>query len=86
MFVYLLWCLIYYFCFRDPNNPAAVSKPWPTFDLQSRFYLNLNTKPSIQSKMEATRTAFWTELAPRMLRGVHNFHTSTQNMFQNVLG
>lgn len=69
---------MHFFC-RDPNKPAAVPLVWPKFDNHSEYHLTLNTKLSIQNKMLATRTAFWTELALKELKDVHNFHTHAIN-------
>lgn len=63
----------------DPNKSSAVSLVWPTFDNHSEHYLNLNSRLSIGNKMEPTRTAFWTYLAPKMLKLVPKGYSLTAN-------
>lgn len=66
-------CLHILLC-SDPNKPVPVRKTWPEFDVHSEHYLDINTRLSVKSRMDAARTAFWTELAPKMLQNVHDFH------------
>ncbi|XP_061176096.1 acetylcholinesterase-like [Saccostrea echinata] len=68
----------------DPNKPVAVPLIWPEFDLNSEFYMDLNTTLSIKSKMDATRTAFWTQFAPKALKGIHNFYRPVSNSQQST--
>ncbi|XP_062582148.1 acetylcholinesterase-like [Saccostrea cucullata] len=68
----------------NPNKPRAVPLIWPKFDLNSEYYMDLNTGLSIKSKMDATRTGFWTKFVPKALKGVHNFHKSDSSSPPNT--